>query len=196
MSDLAGPLKPLFLNMPPDPVRAARIVSSTPRVKEISEKHKWIVGAMASGFSARDVAKMFDVTPEYAHEVNNWEDPILQRVRQAAYDRAAESIADLGQKFQFHAKEALDRTVTIMRGDDIPNARLAAKDIMDRAGYAPVKKVAEVRTEVPSAEFVAAVERMNNSEEVRKRQAEWAWQPPVKVEPKPEPSNPTGTFAV
>lgn len=185
MSDLAGPLKPLFLNLPEAITAPEQVISRTPRVKEISDKHKWIVGAMASGFKAREVALMFDVTEQYAYEVNNWEHPVLDQVKKVARDRVTEGIEDLGNRIRFRAEEALDRTVQIMRSDDISNARLAAKDIMDRAGYGAVKKTAVVKTEVPSTEFVEAVNRMNEANEAASRSSEWEWKVPVKEVPAP-----------
>lgn len=179
MDGLPGPLKPLTLQLkealkPSDDP----ILSHIPPVKEISDKHKWIVGALASGFRAKEVAAMFGVSEAVVYQVNIWDHPTLNYVKRQARDRVSQGIEDLALRFKYHATEALEKTVEIMRGQDVANARLAAKDIMDRAGYAPVKKVAEIRTEVPSAEFISAVEKMKASDEVKCQEAQWAWTEP------------------
>lgn len=183
MSDLPGPLKELALNLPWKASEASPEVpklSHIPLPKEIKAKHKWIAGAVASGFKYKEVAAMFDVSEGYVAQIANWRHPALEVVRIEARKRMAEQVEDLSSRIAFHAEEALERTVEIMRQQtSISDARMAAKDIMDRAGYAPVKKVAQVSAQVPSDEFVQAVERMSASDEVRSRQSEWAWSPPT-----------------
>ena len=191
MSDLAGPPKELKLNLdllPPQRDGEPKI-SHIPNVDRISEQHKWIVGALASGFTQAEVAKMFDVSPSHVGQVATWRHPELDAVRISTQRRIADSVEDLTTRIAATAGEALSRTVEIMRGTDVANARLAAKDILDRAGYAPVKKTAAVTATVPSAEFVDAVQRMSAADEVARQRDEWAFKPPVKVvDPSPSTS--------
>lgn len=146
-----------------------------------------------AGFTNQEIGQMFNLNPTYVSQIRNWDHPILKAAKQRARDRIAEATFDVSSRIQAYAGEALDRMVDHMRGPNGSEARLAAKDIMDRAGYAPVKKVAEVRATVPSEEFVAAVQKMGKTDQVASMRDQYAFRLPEgqKVGEVPPPK--TGT---
>lgn len=190
MSDIAGPMKELKLNLPEVKPRGdGPVLTQIPTVLRISDKHKWIAATCAMGEKHTVVAEMFGVSAAEVGKIAIWDHPELEEVRQQVRNRMADNLNDLTDRIKFHAEEALETTVAIMRTGDTTNKRLAAKDIMDRAGYMPIKKSMEVHAQVPSEEFTAAVERMTNADMVRDQASNWAWKNPVKEVPAPQPTS-------
>lgn len=160
-------------------------MAGTPTVLEITPKHKYVVALSCRGYSNKEIGEMLGFDSKYVCNILSWEHPELDLVRQRVSDSMIEGLERLDAKFEVYAHEALNRQVQIMRGPDVTNARLASKDIMDRAGYSPIKKVAAVNTQVPSAEFVQAVDRMDKIVQVQEKKEEWSWKQPVVVVDEP-----------
>lgn len=179
MNGLPGPVKELQIVM--DPPAHRNGISSLPAVQEISAVHKLVVQAQEAGFTHPEIAGMVNLDPAYVSQICQWIHPELTQARHEARERLSRNLADISSRIQFHAGEALEKMVQHMRGPDINASRLAAKDIMDRAGYAPVKKVAQVSTQVPTEEFVNAVERMVAVDEIKEMREKFQFKLPAKT---------------
>lgn len=170
MDSLPGPLKPLSFSWEKPQSRKA-VPMEVPKLRP---RIRLVLQLLESGLKQKEVARMTGYTESRVSQLASLRDPRFVAIRKEARERMDETVVDVGARIRKMANEALNRTADIMRQDkDLGNARLAAKFVLEVAGYSPVKKQATLTATVPTDEFVKAVERMDAADEVRSRASEW-----------------------
>lgn len=140
----------------------------------VRPRHEMVVMLQVCGWKNNEIAAAMGYTPARISVILNSKHPKLQQVRKDAVERVAKGTTDLQAKFALYAPDALNRMVDIMEQTaDLANARLAARDILDRAGYSPVKKVAAMHTSVPLDQLAGALTQIEKANEAVMRQGEW-----------------------
>ena len=107
--------------------------------------HRRMVALEAAGYKPKDIASMTESTVSRVSIVLN--DPRADLDRKDFASKVIEHVSDVQLKIAFHADEALEEILDSMRTcEDVKVRQRAAFDILDRAGYTPVRK--EVRATV------------------------------------------------
>lgn len=172
MDSLPGPLKPLTFDWEKPQPRMG-LPASAP--KKLRPRIRLVLQLLESGLKQKEIARMTGYTETRISQIASLRDPRCLAIRKEARERMDETTIDVGARIRKMANEALSRQAEIMRQErDLGNARLASKFILEVAGYTPVKKQATLTANVPTEEFVKAVERMEVADEVRDRAKEWA----------------------
>lgn len=177
MSDLPGPEKPLFdaAQMMSIGVHRNGAPLSRHAPKKVRPRHRLVVQLAECGYSNNEISELTGYTPSRVSVILNFNHPVLEKARHEFTNRVVEQITDLGTRFRHHAIEALDVTVKVMRQtEDLSQARLAARDILDRAGYAPVKKQINFQAPVPIDELREIVGKIQNANEAVEGRERWA----------------------
>lgn len=142
--------------------------------KKVKERHKMVVMLHVTGWKNNEIAAAMGYTQGRVSIILSSKRPELQAVRAEAAQRVLDNTVDLQAKFALYAPDALDRMVEIMnQTEDVANARLAAKDVLDRAGYSPVKKTAHVEATVPFDQLAALLPQIEKANEAVLKEGEY-----------------------
>lgn len=184
MDRLPGPVKPLTLEFS-KPIKAGHKVGYQVPQK-LRPRLRLVFQLIETGLPPKDIAKMTGYSYNRVIQLANIKHPRFEALRAEIRRKVTDNIVDVSAKFKALADEALKRQVELMRQqDDKPTARLASKFILEVSGHSPVRKQINASIQVPTQEFIDAVQRMDKSDEVEERAHEWAFQPPVKEVPPP-----------
>lgn len=142
--------------------------------KKVKDRHKMVVALSCAGWKNNEIALAMNYTQGRVSIILASKRPELVAVRNEMGQRVLDNTIDLQSKFALHAPDALDRMVAIMaQTDDVANARLAARDILDRAGYSPVKKTAHLNATVPVEALNATLSQIEKANEAVLREGEF-----------------------
>ena len=120
--------------------------------------HREVMRLAVSGMKQTEIAYELGVTAAMVSYTLN--SPIVKR--QLDFMRAARDgeAIDVGKRISELAKQAVE-VVGGLLNESLPNIRLAAaKDVLDRAGYAPIKRIqAEVSTTHFTSDEIASIKK-------------------------------------
>lgn len=203
MSDLPGPEKPPpWLKEAPEPARAshAELMSEFQRLlgrgpagtivanphfnhyngrsgrylgRKVRDRHKIVVMLAVCGLKNNEIAASLGYTQGRVSIILNSKHPELLAVREAAIERVAHSTADLTAQIRLAAPKALEKMVGLLNSSDEKIVRVAARDILDRAGYSPVKKSLIGEVKVPMEELGGVLGRIHEANEVVMERDNW-----------------------
>lgn len=166
-SDWAAILK---RNMAEDtPTRAL----SAPR--RVRPAHRIMVMLHEAGLSQKEIAAATKYTEARVSVILNSRHPDLATVRQEFAAKVANNVLDVNHRVKLYANEMLDITVRHARNfADAANSRLAARDILQMAGFTPVKKQMNLNADVPISELRGIVGAIHEANEAAARAGELA----------------------
>lgn len=141
---------------------------------KVKERHKMVVMLEVAGWKNNEIAAAMGYTPGRVSIILSSKRPELLQVRNEAAQRVADNTIDMQAKFALHAPDALKRMVAIMgQTEDTANSRLAAKDILDRAGYTPVKKSLSVGATVPIEQLKGTLDQIEKANQAVEQSEAW-----------------------
>ncbi len=147
------------------------------------ERHKMCVHLAASGWTNVDIAKAMGYkAPQQISNILKSTHPELIEVAIRAREAVFNNTTDVMLRFRQEALKSVD-TLVLVRDTtdaDLGQRRLAARDILDRAGYSVVHKQVNMNANIPVEALNKVVEGLEAADEVASRRKEWE----VKV---PEP---------
>lgn len=141
--------------------------------KRVRDRHKMVVMLQVCGWTNNEIARATRYTPSRVSIILNSRHPELLAVRAATVERVANQTVDLSAKIRLAAPDALDKMISLVDSEDETVARLAARDILDRAGYSPVKKSVNVDTKVPLDELNGVLGKIHEANEVVMQRDNW-----------------------
>jgi hypothetical protein len=141
--------------------------------RRVRERHKMVVMLAVCGWRNDEIARAMQYTPSRISVILNSHHPELLRVRDETANRIANSTVDLTAKIRLAAGPALDKMIALVDSQDENVARQSAKDILDRAGYAPVKKQLNVDAQVPMEELTGVLDRIQEANDVVLQRDNW-----------------------
>lgn len=141
--------------------------------RKVRERHRMVVMLAVCGWRNDEIARAMHYTPARISVILNSRHPELLRVRDETAKRIANSTVDLTAKIRLAAGPALDKMIELVESRDENVARLSAKDILDRAGYAPVKKQLNVDAQVPMEELTGVLDRIDEANQVVLQRDNW-----------------------
>ena len=180
MSDFQGALKELILPAGAKPAawmphNIGRPGGQMARLKKVRPRHRMIVQMHLAGWKDTEIAKELGYTPTRVAMILKSDNPELKRVREETGELVARHMGDLVLRFRAESAKSLDTLVEIRDKVDAPSSerRLSALAILDRAGYAPVRKQINLDTNVPLQELKGVIGQIESANEVAFRRAEW-----------------------
>ena len=176
---LPGTLKLLQMQVQEMETKRRTTLEGSATVKKIRPRIRLVLQLLETGLKPKEVAKMTGYTVGRVQQLGRMNNIHIAGIRAEIQRRVVDSITDVGNKIKAAAGEALDAQLELMRQNgDLPTRRLASKFILEVAGYSPVRRQATISAVVPTDEFVAAVQKMDKSDEVQRRAGEWVFQLP------------------
>ena len=139
----------------------------------VRERHKIAVVLQACGFKNNEIASALGYTPSRVSIILNSKKPELQQVRKDAVERVVNNSVDLTGKIRHAAIHALDTMISLVDSAEEDIQFKSAKDILDRAGYSPVKKQANFNADVPHEELAGILSRIDDANKVVARRGDW-----------------------
>lgn len=150
-------------------------VNYTKNPKTIRPRQRMIVMLHEAGWKAKDIAKSLGYTEVRVNQIINSTHPELLKIRAETAARVADNITDTQLRIKMYANEMLDVMVQHARDtSNAQNSRMAARDILHMAGYAPIKKNLNVDVQVPGEELVKAASQIKEANEVAANYKAWA----------------------
>lgn len=195
MSEIAGPMKPLLTSatrIPKDMVALA--LSSAQRVQtgttethpdpKVRERHKMIVMLSIAGWKNDEIAKELGYSTTRVSVILRSTNPELVALRDQAAERIMENVIDVGSKIQLSAHSAFQVMFDLLKSSDEATKRLAAKDLLDRAGFAPIRKNINLDAKVPAEDLAGLLPKIVEANEVVAMSGQWEVRaiPPTKKE--------------
>jgi predicted transcriptional regulator len=142
--------------------------------RKVRDRHRMVVMLAVCGWTNQEIATAMHYTPSRVSIILSSKHPELLHLRQQTLERVANSTVDLTAKIRLAAPAALERMIDIVQSVDEAQARLAARDILDRAGYSPVKKQLTVEAQLPVDQLSDVLGRIQEANEVVLQQDNWA----------------------
>lgn len=137
-----------------------------------------VVMLAAAGWTNRQIAQSMGYTDARVSVILQSQHPELLAVRREAAQKVMDNTTDLMLRFRAEAPASLDLLVEV-RDNKLPEPaapalrRLAARDILDRAGYSPIRKQINLDMQMPGEEVVRAAKQLASANEVAERRGEW-----------------------
>lgn len=178
MSDFQGALKELILPAGTRPTAWASVGRPGGRMvplKRVRPRHRMIVQMHLAGWKDVEIARELGYTPTRVAVILKSDNPELKKVREETGELVARHMGDLVLRFRAESSKSLDTLVAIRDKEDAPSSerRLSALAILDRAGYAPVRKQINLEANVPLQELNGVLGQIEGANEVALRRAEW-----------------------
>lgn len=142
-------------------------------IKRVRDRHKLAVMLQVCGLTNNEIAANLGYTASRVSIILNSQKEELQQVRRDTVERVAERTVDLSTKIRLKAPEAFDKMVDLLESDNERIVLESAKDILDRAGYAPVKKQINAHVPVPMSELESTLDKINEANEVAMKHGDW-----------------------
>lgn len=175
MGDLPGPEKPLdwaaLIALEKSAKTPGRPMYTPARVRP---RHRIAVMLHESGLRPKEIAKMLGYTESRLSVILNSHNDELQTIRTGFATQVAENCQDVMTRLKLHAHEMVDIMLVHARDKTKGElSRLAAKDILDRAGFAPVKKQFTLEGKLPEEDLKRALDKIDEANEVVLNSAQW-----------------------
>lgn len=128
-----------------------------------------------SGMSNPQIAAATGYTHARVSVILNSQNRELIELRAGFAAQVADNILDTNLRFKLYANEMLDVMVWHARQkkDRPETSRLAARDILQMAGFTPIKRELQLRANVPVEALQKVVEKLAEANEVVAQSGEW-----------------------
>jgi hypothetical protein len=187
--DVPGTLKTSIVQPPPKPWERTLVAGvgarrePTRRFRRAArERHKMVIFLHCAGWKNNDIAKSMGYTANQVSIIIGSQHPELLAVRDKAQALVESNTTDVLLRFRQEANKSVEALVMVRDQDkDLSNKRLAARDILDRAGYTVVHKQINFNTAIPVERLEAIVERVEEANDLERQRAKWAVTNPNEV---------------
>ncbi len=153
MSELPGPMRQLpwekLLDMESAPPTASQ-VAGRPKNGRLRARHRIAVTLAENGWRNKEIAKALGYTESRISTILRSGNAKLRVFRNEIAQRVADNMTDVSSRITLYANEMLTRLVDHARQDERPElSRLASRDILQMAGFTPIKKQFNLNATVP-----------------------------------------------
>lgn len=187
--DVPGTLKTSIVQPPPKPWERALVVGvsakrePTRRFRRAArERHKMVIFLHCAGWKNNDIAKAMGYTANQVSIIISSQHPELLALRDKAQQLVETNTTDVLLRFRQEANKSVDALIAVRDQDkDLANKRLAARDILDRAGYSVVKKQINFNTAIPAEKLESIIERVEEANDIEHQRAKFAVTNPNEV---------------
>src|SRR5512138_781502 len=125
--------------------------SDVARPHKLRERHKMVIYLEAAGWKPQDIAAAMGYTPSRVSLILNSKNPEVLSLKMQAAAQVRDNTLDLMARFRAEADASLTALVEVRdQKEDVGQRRLAARDILDRAGYSVVKKQINLNSNIPA----------------------------------------------
>ena len=143
------------------------------------ERHKIVHFLHASGWTNKAIAESMGYSPNQVSIILRSDHPELLEVAAKAREAVFQNSTDVMLRFRQESMKSVETLVLVRdQAEDMGQRRLAARDILDRAGYSVVHKQVNVNADIPVEALNKVVEGLEAADEVASRRKEWAVQLP------------------
>lgn len=181
MSDIQGTLKANIvapsgwqlvngvIKAQPQPTREV-----TRRPKAVRERHKMIMFLHCAGWKNIEIARQLGYKEQAVSNIIHSQHPELLAIKKQAQATVADNTMDVMLRFRAEAIKSLN-TLVIVRDqeEDVGQRRLAARDILDRAGYSVVKKQINLNANIPVDKLEGVMDKLAEAHEVEEMSGQW-----------------------
>jgi len=154
MADLPGPMRKLpwekLLDMESAPPTASQ-VAGRPKNGRLRARHRIAITLQENGWRNKDIARALGYTESRISIILRSGNAKLRTFRNEIAQRVADHMSDTSSRITLYANEMLTRLVDHARQEERPElSRLAARDILQMAGFTPIKKQFNLHANVPA----------------------------------------------
>jgi hypothetical protein len=133
-----------------------------------------------AGWKAKDIANATGYTQSRVGIILNSRHPELLELREKFASQVAENALDVNSRLRLYANEMLTIMVGHARNDkEHQLSRLAARDILQMAGFTPVKKIFQANANIPVEDLKRLVSNIQDANEVVLKAEEWRVKDPA-----------------
>lgn len=151
------------------------------RPRKLRERHKMVIYLEAAGWKPIDIGRAMGYSPSRVSLILNSKHPEVLAMKAQAALQVRDNTLDLLTRFRAEAEKSLDTLVEVRdQTAEVGQRRLAARDILDRAGYSVVKKQINLNTNVPVAQLEGVMDKLAEAHEVDEISAQWVVKNPTK----------------
>lgn len=171
LSDLPGPAIPLVLEGVEVHTSDAPLSVLKPKtgngngnhIKDLRPRVRMVIMLSENGYRNIDIARALGYTQSRVSTLVNSRNPRIEAFKRNFALSISERLEDVPAKLQAASPPAVDALIMVMKSDDLGQKRQAARDILDRAGYSPVKKQLIVNAPMPTELMHKLVETIEDS---------------------------------
>lgn len=116
--------------------------SSAPTLSSLKTRHREIARLMLLGKTNNEISEMVGITAARISQIKS--DPMFVGYLASLEEQCDRQVIDVRQRLADISHKALDVVEGLLADDKSSIKLAAAKDILDRAGYKPIEKVATV----------------------------------------------------
>lgn len=146
------------------------------------ERHKMVMFLHCAGWKNVDIAKAMGYSNQAVTTVIQSQHPELLAIKDRAQQLVESNTTDVLLRFRQEANKSVTTLVEVRdQTGDIGQRRMAARDILDRAGYSVVKKQINFNSEIPIEKLEGIIEQIQDANEVENRKSQWAITNPNEV---------------
>lgn len=187
--DVPGTLKSSIVQPPPKPWERT-FVAGLNAIREPTrrfrrparERHKMVMFLHCSGWKNNDIARAMGYTANQISIIINSQHPELLALKDRAQDMVASATTDVLLRFRQESAKSVETLVQVRdQTADLGQRRLAARDILDRAGYSPVRKQINFNTAIPVEKLEQIVERVEEANDLELHRSKYAVTNPIEV---------------
>lgn len=187
--DVPGTLKHNIVQPPPKPWERTLVTGigakrePTRRFKRAArERHKMVMFLHCAGWKNKDIADSMGYTANQVSIIIGSQHPELLAIKDRAQQLVETHSTDVMLRFRQESLKSVETLVQVRdKADDMGQRRLAARDILDRAGYAPVRKQINLNTAVPVERLEAIVGAVEEANDLERHRSKWAVTNPQEV---------------
>lgn len=144
------------------------IMNTLLATKEMSTRHRAILRRVILGESGREIAEALDMSTQIIHEITT--SPLFIAEKTRAERDIVDRVTDVKARIVKAAEPAMDTIESILNGraalTNITNLeRMAAQDILDRAGFGKIEKKIVAHTDMATLIRIAHERRTGQKEE-------------------------------
>lgn len=147
--------------------------------KSTRPRHRMIVMMAEAGWTNNDIAGALGYTAGRVSIIVKSRNPELLQLRVGFAQTVADNIVDVQSRLKLYANEMVTRMVDHARqSTDIAQSRLAARDILHMAGFAPIKKQLTLQATAPVEELKGVIGDIMKANQAAEKAVEYIIQEP------------------
>ena len=159
------------------PQKAAR------NTKKVRERHKMVMFLHCGAWQNKDIAKVLGYSEGAVSTIVNSTHPELLAIKANAQVLVRDNTLDVMHILRQEALPSVQALIQVRDQDeDFTQKRLAARDILDRAGYSVVRKQINFKADIPIDRLDQTLGQLESANEVEVRRDEWRVTNPEKKE--------------
>jgi hypothetical protein len=128
-------------------------------LQNLRTRHRQVAWMELLGYGRKEIAAKLDMDPVRVCQIQR--EPLYQGYLNQLIGDMEDQVVDVRKRIQQAAGPAIEKVINLIHSEDDKLALKAAQDVLDRAGYAPVKQTVmkEETTRIERGEIVEVQQR-------------------------------------